>query len=180
MKKLLLFFVLITVLLSCTDQTIPTGVSTNPTSESWRCGLIEGNREDIDVSGEWRAEINAYATDTLIVNNDGFFTQQFTDTASEYHYESELNRWYLEEVTGRGIQIHLEGMLDCGSLDRCMDPGSAELGFYDYCSDKWFSFDHDFILSLDGDSRISKGFSLRRMRPAGCEGCFVNYYFVEK
>jgi hypothetical protein len=181
MRKLIPFLVItIAALISCNNQTIPTGISANPTTESWRCGLIQEKVDYLDLSGEWRAEFNAFASDTLFINNNGFYIQQFAETTSGYKYESESNRWYLEEVSDGGIYIHLEGMLDCGSMEKCVNPINAELGFYDFCGDKWFTFDDGFILSVDGDSRISRGLSLRRMRPAGCEGCFEKYYFVKK
>ena len=130
--------------------------------------------EDLDLSGEWRAEFNAYATDTLFINGNGFYMQKFTDTASDYQYESESNKWYLEEVPGGGIYIHFEGMLDCEGFGRCVNPINIE-NCYDFCGDKWFHLRDEFILEIDGDSRLSRGLSLRRMRPAGCEGCFENY-----
>jgi len=182
MRNLLLIFVTIFTFLlaSCSDPTIPTGVSTNPTTETWRCGLIEENIDDLDISRTWRAEYNAYSTETLFISSNGLYSQRYDDSASNYTYESEPNKWYMEEVPGGGIYIHFEGMLDCESFGKCVNPSNDELEFYDFCGDRWFSFEHELVLSLDGDSRIPRGFSLRRMRPAGCEDCFVNYYAVEK
>jgi hypothetical protein len=182
MRNPLIIFVTVAafLLVSCGNQTIPTGVSTNATTETWQCGLIQANIDDLDISGTWRAEYNAYATETLFINQNGLYSQHYSESASGYQYESEPNSWYLEEVPGGGIYVHFEDMLDCGSLDRCVNPSNNELGFYDFCGDRWFSFEHEFVLSLVGDSRNSRGFWLRRMRPAGCEGCFVEYYSVEK
>ena len=167
------------MIISCNSQTIPTGVSTNPTTESWQCGLIQEKVENLDLSGEWKAELNDSATDTLFINKNGFYTQQFTETNNGYQYASEPNRWYLEEVSGGGIYIHLEGMLDCEGFGKCVNPINVK-DYYDFCGDKWFSLKDKFVLAVVGDSRISRGIRLRRMRPAGCEGCFENYYFVEK
>jgi hypothetical protein len=115
----------------CNEQRIPTGVSVNPTTETWRCGLIQEKVEDLDLSGEWRAEFNAYATDTLFINGNGFYVQKFTDTASDYQYESESNKWYLEEVPGGGIYIHFEGMLDCEGFGRCVNSINIK-DYYDF------------------------------------------------
>lgn len=63
--------------------------------------------KSLDLSGEWRVEFNAYAVDTLFINNNGFYVQYFTDSAIDYGYVSEPGLWYLEEVPGGGMKDSL-------------------------------------------------------------------------
>jgi hypothetical protein len=178
MKKFL--FLTLLLLSACSVSPILPDVSTNPTSETWRCGIIQERIEALELSGKWQAEFNASAIDTLIINSDGTYKQVFVNSASNYQYESQINSWWLEDLPGGGIYLHLSEMLYCEGFDRCVNPSNVNLGFYDYCGNKWFNLNHKIILAVVGDSTSPKGLRLRFMRPAGCEGCFENYYFVEK
>jgi hypothetical protein len=179
MKKIL-FVILASLISACSiSQSYPI-VPVNPTSENWRCGLIQKNPEDLNISGRWQVEFNTSETDTLTINSDGTYKQLFVNSASNYRYETEANSWWLENVQGGGIYLHLDGMLYCGGFSQCVNPSNIELGFYDYCGDKWFNFDQEIILAVVGDTTAPNNIRLRNMRPAGCESCFDNYYFVEE
>ena len=179
---LLIFFLANFIVIGCIVSIKPSqgNFTVQPTSGSWRCDPVPDDFQETDLVGTWQTIFGLSLKDTLSVLETGFYTQDSVDNVTGYHFVSEPKRWWLEKQDDGGMYVHFEGMLFCGGVQYCVDPHEAEMGFYDFCSDRWFEMDGEFVLAVIGDPSVSSGIWLRHMRPAGNETFFAEYILLEE
>lgn len=64
---------------------------------------------DMDVAsvvGSWTTKYTSYQVDTIVINDDETFTQQFEDSRISYLFET-TGEWYLQHFPDGSIYLHL-------------------------------------------------------------------------
>ena len=88
------------------------------------CPPLPQNFTESDLVGTW---IGKYfeSTDRLIIRADGTYKQIYSSDPPIY-FESDWQKWYIENDPDGYIRLHLEGMRRCDGLySECNDPGGG-------------------------------------------------------
>jgi len=146
----------------------------------WRCLALPENFQESDLIGIWQTEyVPGSDTDTLVLREDGTYTQRFVCEKCEpegYSVESS-GRWWLEHRASGGLYLHLEGMHRCDVTDeicRQEGGGGGDGGYWDFCEDRTIKMVDEVVLMITGVSEWEieqfgyplRGIWLRHMKPA--------------
>lgn len=177
------FFLIALACYACSMEFRESGQPQTLTSTSWRCELPPATFQEIDLVGTWQTDFRSAEStrvDTLILLQNGKYRQFFSNSTTNYQYESDWQNWRVENLVSGGAYVYFEGMKFCGGVTgTCIDPQNVELGFYEFCGDRWFELNSEFSLTLVGDVTVPRAIRLRHMRPSGYETYFVNYTLVD-
>lgn len=117
------------------------------------CTLPPGSFQVSDLTGTWVAW-HAEKSDTLILREDGYYKQILDVKIPEpYHYESDWQRWWVEDRGSGILYLHLEGMRLCVySLmsDDCQRVGGGKVRWYDDCEQRFLEMPEEGILMVLG------------------------------
>ena len=124
--------------------------------EMWRCPPLPETFQESDLVGVWQAEyVPGFDTDTLILGEDGTYTQVFVCDKCEpegYSVESS-GEWWLEHRTSGGFYLHLEGMHRCDVTDeicRQEGGGGGDGGYWDFCESRVVEMPNEVVLMVTG------------------------------
>ncbi len=91
------------------------------------CPPLPENFKEADLIGTWVAEYGGlYATDMLVLREDGTYKQIYDDPEAGFHYESDWHTWWVELREVGYLWLHLDGMRRCdGFYEDCKREGGG-------------------------------------------------------
>jgi hypothetical protein len=118
--------------------------------------------QESDLVGTWRSYYWGDSVDTLILRDDGTFKQIFYDPAEDrYQYETPWNRWWVEQLPGGAVRLHLEGAryytggietAEREGLESFGEPDPSPMPFFDPFADELVLMVGKLILHVRTDS----------------------------
>ncbi len=107
-------FILLTACALSTDRR-ERGSESHP--GEWNCPPLPQTFKESDLVGTWQSRHGSWATDTIILRQDGTYKQVYYSRPNDYYYESTWNEWWLEHRASGGLYLHLDDMRYCLSTD---------------------------------------------------------------
>jgi hypothetical protein len=105
--------------------------------------------QESDIVGTWIAKYGSAATDTLILKEDGTYKQIYNNSITDYHYESDWQKWWLEHRESGIPHLHMEKMRKCdGISERCRREGGGgdDILWFDFCEHRMIAMRGEIIL----------------------------------
>jgi hypothetical protein len=164
---------LLVLMLVCTcGPTLPEPT----TSGAWRCTLPPETFQASDLVGTWHAISEAGVVSDVLVLREGGTYRQVYEKSSGYRYESDWNRWWIEQRDSGGLYLHLDHMRYCDLTDEdCRRPGGGggDWPFWDPCENRPLEMRGEVILTVRGTEgsrhplleNAPRGIYLRHMQP---------------
>lgn len=132
-----------------------------------------------DLVGTWIADYANGNTDKVILKEDGTYKQIFSSTVSTLSFESNWQKWWIEERDSGYLYLHLEGMKRCDDLESiCKYPNGGLNPDYDraldYCENTSIAMKNEVILIVTGTQyNVPKGIVLRHARLSGSDWSYI-------
>jgi hypothetical protein len=128
-------------------------VSKSLSKGEWKCPPLSETLTEPALIGTWQSRHGSWATDTIILREDGTYKQVYYSQPNDYYYESTWNEWWLEHRASGGLYLHLDGMRYCLSTDevcRKEGGGGGNWTYYDRCEGRSIPMDGQVILTITG------------------------------
>jgi hypothetical protein len=145
-------------------------LTSKETEEAVACPALSESFEESDLVGTW---VGRYFgdVDMLIIHADGTYKQIHTsDTLS---FESDWQKWHLEDGSDGYRRLHLEGMRRCDDHDICNTPGGglpAGTVAINPCEPEYIDYTNEVILFVSGVvGDFPRDIVLRHARLAGSD-----------
>jgi hypothetical protein len=144
--KLILLTIFILMLCAC---------SLSKNKESG-CRLPPTEFTEKDLIGTWTT--GSDVSDTLIFKEDGTYKQIIQiDTEHHFHYESDWQKWWVNDSEIGIPYVHLENMRLCVYWQgiECDKIGGGDHNWYDFCQSEWIKMPGEGILMVLGSPKGS-------------------------
>jgi len=94
-------------------------------SDEPACQQLPVNFSESDLIGTWIAEyFGGVAVDKLVIREDGYYKQIYSSEPRKF--ESDWQKWWLEDNPNGYAFLHLEGMRRCDDIESiCNNPGGG-------------------------------------------------------
>jgi len=137
------------------------------------CPPLPQNFTESDLVGTW---IGKYfeSTDKLVIRADGTYKQIYSSDPPR-NFESDWQKWYIENDSNGSIRLHLEGMRRCDGLDsECNNPGGglpSQTPVINPCTQTSMTYpSNEIIVFVTGSlSNVPRGIMFQQARLAGSD-----------
>ena len=140
--------------------------------DSGRCTSIlpPETFQESDLVGTWIAKYGRNITDTLVIRENGTYKQIYTNSITDYYFESDWQKWRIEYRKSGIPHLHMQGMRKCdGISERCQreEGGGDDTLWFDYCEERLIPMRGEVILLVIGVperfAQPSRGILLRQL-----------------
>ncbi len=150
--------------------------SSNEKVEAPSCPLLPKDFSESDLVGTWIGEYFG-SIDKLVIRSDGTYKQIYS-SAPPINFESDWQKWYLEQDADGYTRLHLAGMRRCDGLDsECNDPGGglpSDSRAINPCASGYITLNDEVILFVTGTtSDVPLGIILRQAKLAGSDWTYT-------
>lgn len=119
--------------------------------QSYGCPPLPTQFKESDLVGTWVAEYGGGDIDTLVLNDDGTYSQLYNDPLGGMHFETKPQKWSIEQRASGLLRIHMKGMRLCstiGSICNRENGGVGDSMAVDYCEGKGMNIPEDEVVLI--------------------------------
>ena len=146
------------------------------------CPALPKSFTEEDLIVTWLADYANGNFDTIVIREDGTYKQIFSSTVAGSSFESDWQKWWIEQRDSGYVRLHLESMRRCDDLesicqdlDGGLDPSLSRA--IDYCEDTSIRMEREVVLIVTGTQyNVPKGILLRHAKISGSDWSYFFEY----